>query len=89
MNGLEQLSDRLLLERCATNIENLCEKFEKNEKEHAEIFRELRKKVPMPLFLFVVAIVISCMLGLATYSGATKEDVIKNTVCIERIGVIK
>ena len=86
MNGLEQLSERDFLVKCVTNIENLCDKFDKNEKEHAEIFHELRKKVPMSLFLFVVALVVSCLLGLAAYSGDTKESVIKNTTCIERIG---
>ncbi len=86
MSGLNELSDRDLLIKCATNIDNLCAKFEQNEKEHAEIFRELRKKVPMSLFFFVVAIIVSCLLGLAAYSGDTKEDVIKNTTCIERMG---
>ena len=88
MNGLENLSERELLIKCVTNIENLCDNFEKleekNDKAHIEIFSVLRTKVSLPLFFWVIGFILFFIISVAGLTGAIKTDVTKNTTYIER-----
>jgi hypothetical protein len=86
LKELETLSDRLLLERCALNVETLCDKFDKIEKknddDHKLIYESLETKTPLPLFFWVLGIVILITMSLAGYTGVLKNEVTKNTTSI-------
>ena len=87
MKNLENLSDRDLLVKCTTNIENLCSKFKsieaKNDSDHELIYKKVDRlteyKVSNKLFYFVIGLIIAGLLSLATFTGALKNDVVINT----------
>jgi len=56
-----------------------------NREDHKTITDKLDRKVNNKLFYFIIAIIVSCMVGLAGYASKTKNDVIKNTTCIEKL----
>jgi len=93
MSKLENLTERELLIETITNVENLCKKFESfkedNKGEHATLFTLLgdqaTNKVSNRLFFFSIALIITALLSLTAYTGIIKNDVVKNTVCIEKL----
>ena len=93
-------SDRDLLIQTATNTENLCTQFknlkEENKKDHeairednketfATIFSLFEKRVPNWVFFPIIIIIVGGLISLAAYTSKIKNDVAKNTVCIEKL----
>lgn len=93
MNGLENLSERDLIIQQGRDIKNLCKAFEDfkddNAMGHKLIFQKLdeltEKKVSNRLFFFAMGLIITFIVGLTAYTGTIKNEVVKNTTCIERI----
>jgi hypothetical protein len=56
-----------------------------NRDDHKIINEKLDRKVNNKLFYFVICIITSCLIGITVYAGKTKNEVTKNTTCIERL----
>jgi len=94
MPTLENLTDRELLIQNSLEIKNLCREFNEfkndNAKEHELIFTKLdalmNGKVSNTLFYFTISVIITAILSLTAYTGVVKNEVVKNTTCIEQLG---
>lgn len=86
---LKKMPDRDLLVKTATNTENLCKLFaefkEENATEHGKIFDLLEKRVPYWVFFPVIIILIGVVMSLSGFTVTMKSDVVKNTICVEKI----
>ena len=86
-------TERDLIIQQGAAIENLCDMFKEfkinNEAEHKEIFEKLDKitdgKVSNKLFFWVLGFIILFLFSLSGFTGMIKNDVTKNTVCIEKL----
>jgi len=56
-----------------------------NKEEHKDINNKLNNTIHNKLFYFFSAIMISCIIGLTAYVGTIKNEVVKNSTCIENI----
>lgn len=93
MSKIEAMTDRELLIQQSKDIESLCNAFkefkESNAEEHKLIFEKLdilsEGKISNKLFFFTISFILIALVSLTAYTGTIKNDVIKNTVCIEKI----
>ena len=90
---LENMTERELLIQQAGSLDTLCsgmtEMKKINAAEHKTITIKVDKltegKVSNRLFFWATGFIILFILGLTTYTGAMKSEVVKNTTNLERI----
>lgn len=90
---LENMTERELLVQQAGTLAKLCTTITKlegdNKSEHNSITEKVDglvyKKVSYRLFFWLSGIIILCLMSLTAYTGITKNEVVKNTTCIEKL----
>ena len=86
-------SDHDLLTEQSIILENvndtLVEMKKDNKKDHATINGKLDSKVNSQLFRWTVGFIIFGIMALTAYAGITRNHVIKNTTCIEKLEMRK
>lgn len=82
-------TDHDLLIKNGETLKKLCGNINElkinNKDEHRDINNKLNNTLSNKLFYFFAIIMISCIMGLTAYVGVIKNEVVKNTTCIERI----
>lgn len=82
-------SDHDILIEMQVTLKKLCETLgevkKDNKEDHQAIAKDLKTKISNRLFFWSTGIIIAILMSLTAYTGVIKNDVVKNTTCIERI----
>ena len=82
-------TDHDILIEMQVTLKKLCDTLAEvkkdNKEDHQTISNDLKTKISNKLFFWSTGIVVAIVMSLTAYTGVVKNEVVKNTTCIERI----